>query len=109
MQLVFIILALIALLIAGVAIVIMLGRGDDYIVGYNIASSNSRDMYDTKRLRIVVGVLLLLIAAALPIFAALLIMGHIALVMIAFPALAFILIAGTFTVMHFWVKKKDKK
>lgn len=109
MQLVFIILTLIALLIVVVAIVIMLGRGDDFIAGYNIASNKSRDMYHTKRLRIVIGVLLMLIAAALPIFAALLILGHTAAVMIAFPALAFILIAGTFTVTHFWVKKRDKK
>ena len=109
MQLVFIILTVIALLIAGAAIVIMMGRGDDFIAGYNIASNKSRDMYNIKRLRIVIGILLMLIAAALPVLAALLIMGYTAIVMIAFPVLAFILIAGTFTVSHFWVKKRDKK
>ena len=109
MQLVFIILTVIALLIAGAAIVIMMGRGDDFIAGYNIASNKSRDMYNIKRLRIVIGILLMLIAAALPVLAALLIMGHTAIVMIAFPVLAFILIAGTFTVSYFWVKKRDKK
>ena len=105
----FTILAVISLLLVIVAVVIMLGRGDDFIVGYNIASRKTRDMYRIKRLRIIVGILLLLIAALLPTIAALLIMGYKEIVMTSFPATAFILIAATFTVSHFWAKKKDKK
>ena len=109
MKLVFIILSVISLIILAAAIVIMLGRGDDLIAGYNIASNKSRDMYRIKRLRIIVGILLTLIAAALPVMAFLLIMGYAGVVLTAFPALAFVLVAGTFTAAHFWAKKRDKE
>lgn len=104
----FTILAVISLIFVIVAIAIMMGRGDDFIVGYNIASSKSRDMYHIKRLRIIVGSLLIVIAIALPSFGILLVMGYKEIPMTVFPALAFILIAGTFTAAHFWAKKKDK-
>lgn len=108
MQVAFTILAVISLIILVVAVVIMIGRGDDFIVGYNIASKKTRDMYHIKRVRIIVGILLVLIAIALPVLAALLVMGYKEIVMNVFPALAFVLIAATFTVSHLWAKKKDK-
>lgn len=104
----FIILSVISLLIVVVAVVIMLGRGDDFIVGYNIASKKTRDMYDIRRVRVIVGVLLMLIAMALPAIAAMLIMGYKELVMTTLPAIVFILIAATFTASHLWAKKKSK-
>ena len=103
----FIILSVISLLILVVAVVIMLGRGDDFIVGYNTASKKSRDRYHIGRIRVIVGVLLILIALSLPAIAALLIMGYKELVMTLLPAMVFVLIAGTFTISHFWAKKKD--
>lgn len=104
----FIILSVISLLIVVVAFVIMLGRGDDFIVGYNIASKKTRDMYDIRRVRVIVGVLLMLIAMALPAIAAMLIMGYKELVMTTLPAIVFVLIAATFTASHLWAKKKSK-
>lgn len=104
----FIILSVISLLIVVVAVVIMLGRGDDFIVGYNIASMKTRDMYDIRRVRVIVGVLLMLIAMALPAIAAMLIMGYKELVMTTLPAIVFVLIAATFTASHLWAKKKSK-
>lgn len=104
----FIILSVISLLIVVVAVVIMLGRGDDFIVGYNIASKKTRDMYDIRRVRVIVGVLLMLIAMALPAIAAMLIMGYKELVMTTLPAIVFVLIAATFTASHLWAKKKSK-
>ncbi len=104
----FIILSVISLLIVVVAVVIMLGRGDDFIVGYNIASRKTRDMYDIRRVRVIVGVLLMLIAMALPAIAAMLIMGYKELVMTTLPAIVFVLIAATFTASHLWAKKKSK-
>lgn len=104
----FIILSVISLLIVVVAVVIMLGRGDDFIVGYNIASKKTRDMYDIRRVRVIVGVLLMLIAMALPAIAAILIMGYKELVMTTLPAIVFVLIAATFTASHLWAKKKSK-
>ena len=104
----FIILSVISLLIVVVAVVIMLGRGDDFIVGYNLASKKTRDMYDIRRVRVIVGVLLMLIAMALPAIAAMLIMGYKELVMTTLPAIVFVLIASTFTASHLWAKKKSK-
>lgn len=104
----FIILSVISLLIVVVAVVIMLGHGDDFIVGYNIASKKTRDMYDIRRVRVIVGVLLMLIAMALPAIAAMLIMGYKELVMTTLPAIVFVLIAATFTASHLWAKKKSK-
>lgn len=104
----FIILSVISLLIVVVAVVIMLGRGDDFIVGYNIASKKTRDMYDIRRVRVIVGVLLMLLAMALPAIAAMLIMGYKELVMTTLPAIVFVLIAATFTASHLWAKKKSK-
>lgn len=104
----FIILSVISLLIVVVAVVIMLGRGDDFIVGYNIASKKTRNMYDIRRVRVIVGVLLMLIAMALPAIAAMLIMGYKELVITTLPAIVFVLIASTFTASHLWAKKKSK-
>ena len=104
----FIILSVISLLIVVVAVVIMLRRGDDFIVGYNIASKKTRGMYDIRRVRVIVGVLLMLIAMALPAIAAMLIMGYKELVMTTLPAIVFVLIAATFTASHLWAKKKSK-
>jgi len=102
----FIILCAISLLIVIVAVVIMAGRGDDFIVGYNTASKKTRDRYHTGRVRVIVGVLLIVIALALPVLAVLLVKGYTELVMTVFPPLAFVLIAATFTLSHLWAKKK---
>lgn len=105
MQIVFIILAVISLLLVIMAVVILIGKGDDFIVGYNIASKKTQKMYEIRRLRIIVGILLILISILLPSIAVLLIKGYNEMVMTALPALIFVLIAGTFTATHFWVKK----
>jgi hypothetical protein len=81
---------------------------DDVTSGYNIASKKTRDMYDIRRVRVIVGVLLMLIAMALPAIAAMLIMGYKELVMTTLPAIVFVLIAATFTASHLWAKKKSK-
>ena len=108
MKAIFILLSIISLIIVVVAVVIMLGHGDDFIVGYNIASKKTRDMYDIRHVRIIVGVLLIIIALVLPTLAALLIMGYREQVMRVLPSFAIILIAATFTVSHLWAKKKGK-
>ncbi len=76
------------------------------IVGYNISSKNTRDHFHLKRVRVITGTLLILIAAALPAFATLLALGYKELVMTVFPPVAFVLIAGTFAMVHLWAKKK---
>lgn len=105
MQTVFIILTIISLLLIVMAVVIMMGKGDEFIVGYNVASTKTQNKYNKRRLRIVIGILLLLISLLLPTVAILLIKGYPEVVMTALPAIVFVLIAGTFTATHFWVKK----
>lgn len=102
----FIILSGVSLILLIMAVVILIGKGDSLIAGYNTASSKAREVYDKRRVRILVGVLLIAIALALPAFGLLLVYGYKDLVMTAFPATAFVLITATFAVSHFWVKKK---
>ena len=65
-----------------------------------------QDVYDKRRVRILVGVLLITIALLLPAFGLLLVYGYKEVVMTAFPAMAFVLITAAFVISHFWVKKK---
>lgn len=106
MQVAFIILCVISLILVAAAVVIFIGKGDDMIVGYNISSKKTRDHFHQKRVRIIVGTLLILIAVALPVFATLLTLGYKELAMTVFPPVAFVLIAGTFAMVHLWAKKK---
>lgn len=102
----FIILCVISLVILVVAVVIFMGKGDDMIAGYNLASRETRNRYHQWRVRVIVGTLLVLIAIALPTLGLMLVYGHKELVMTLFPPLAFVLIAGTFTTMFLWARKK---
>ena len=47
------------------AIIILLGVGDFLIAGYNTASKTEKEQVNIKRLRLIIGLLLLLIAPAL--------------------------------------------
>ena len=109
MELAFIILSLISLLMVVVAIAILLGKGDDFIVGYNLASNKTRGWYHERRVRILAAVLLLIVAVALPLVAALMIRGYKLLVMRYLPSALILLLIITFLVVHFWVRKKVKK
>ena len=109
MKLAFIILSVISLLMVVAAIVILLGKGDDFIVGYNLASSKTRNRYHERRVRVLAAVLLLIIAGALPAVAVLLIKGYTQPVMRIMPTALILLIVAAFFVVHFWVRKKDKK
>jgi len=106
MKVAFAILCVISLILVANAVIIMMGKGDDMIAGYNLASKQTRSHYHQTRIRIIVGLLLLCIAAVLPTLGYVLALGHKELVMILFPAIAFVLIAATFTAVHLWAKKK---
>ena len=105
----FIILSVVALILVVMAVLILIGKGASLIAGYNMASREAQDAYDRRRLRIVIGVLLLLVALSLPAFGILLALGFRELVLVAFPVTAFVLDAATFTTAHCWAKKKGKK
>jgi len=104
----FVILGVVSLVLLIMAIIILSGKGDSLIAGYNTASREAQDVYDKRRVRILVGVLLIVIGLVLPAFGLLLILGYKDLVLVAFPATAFIIIAATFATAHLWAKKRDK-
>ncbi len=104
----FVILGLVSLVLLIMAFVILSGKGDSLIAGYNTASREAQDVYDKRRVRILVGVLLIVIGLVLPAFGLLLILGYKDLVLVAFPATAFIIVAATFATAHLWAKKRDK-
>ena len=104
----FVILGFVSLVLLIMAIIILSGKGDSLIAGYNTASREAQDVYDKRRVRILVGVLLIVIGLVLPAFGLLLILGYKDLVLVAFPATAFIIVAATFATAHLWAKKRDK-
>lgn len=104
----FVVLCLTALVLIIMAIAILIGKGDSLIAGYNTASRDAQNVYHKSRVRIIVGTLLILVALSLPAFGLLLALGYKELVLIAISATAFVLITATFSVAHFWAKKKDK-
>ena len=106
---VFIILGIISLILLVMAVLILIGKGDSLIAGYNMASREAQNVYDRHRVRVIVGVLLILVAMALPIYGILLILGYKELVLTSLPVIVFVLVTATFTTAHFWAKKKDKK
>ena len=105
----FVILSVVSLVFLVMAVLILSGKGDSLIAGYNTASREAQDVYDKRRVRILVGVLLIVIGLTLPAFGFLLVRGYKELVMVAFPVTAFVIIAAAFTTANFWVKKKNKK
>ena len=102
----FVILSIVSVILLVMATVILIGKGDSLIAGYNTASREAQQVYDKRRVRILVGVLLIIVALALPLFAVLLVLGYKEAVLVALPVTAFVLVATTFTVAHFWAKKK---
>ena len=61
------VLIFIAALCAIMGIVILLGKGDKLIAGYNTASEEEKAKYNIHRLRFVVGVVLLAISGLMPL------------------------------------------
>ena len=102
----FVILSIVSVILLVMAVVILIGKGDSLIAGYNTASREAQQVYDKRRVRILVGVLLIIVALALPLFGILLVLGYKEAVLVALPVTAFVLVAATFTVGHFWAKKK---
>ena len=59
--------SILAILLAVMGIVILIGKGDNLIAGYNTASKEEREQYDIKRLRGLMGGLLLVLAPLAPL------------------------------------------
>ena len=63
------IIALISLMLLILAVIILLGKGDNLIAGYNTATKSERETYDIKRVRICIGGMLVALSLLMLLFA----------------------------------------
>ena len=97
-------LAAMAVLFAIMGIVILIGKGDNLIAGYNTASKEERAKYDIKRLRGLIGGLLLVLAPAMFLLYGEPSMGR----SFAFASLVLVLSIVVVILANTWAKKKSK-
>lgn len=97
-------LAAMAVLFAIMGIVILVGKGDNLIAGYNTASKEERAKYDIKRLRGLIGGLLLVLAPAMFMLYGEPSMGR----SLAFASLVLVLSIVVVILANTWAKKKSK-
>ena len=97
-----IVIGTVALMLIVMGIVILAGKGDNLIAGYNTASKEEKEKYDIKKVRRLIGGLLIVLA---PIM--LLLIGEPSLESVfAFSALTIILCAVVIALANTWAKKK---
>ena len=92
---------IIAPLMTILGIVILSGKGDMLIAGYNTVSKEEREKYDIKRLRLVLGILMILIALA-----SLLFLEESLTAVLAFGMLVIVLIIPALILANTWAKKR---
>ena len=97
-------LAAMAVLFATMGIVILIGKGDNLIAGYNTASKEEWAKYDIKRLRGLIGGLLLVLAPAMFLLYGEPSMGR----SFAFASLVLVLSIVVVILANTWAKKKSK-
>ena len=92
----------IAAIIAILGTIILIGKGDNLIAGYNTATEQERKKYHIKRIRGLIGGLL--VAVALLYFW--LMREHSLSAIVAFAALSTVLAIVAITLANTWAKKK---
>ena len=65
----FILLMIISLIVFVLAIIILTGKGDNLIAGYNTSTEEEKEKYNIKRVRICVGGMLLILTPIMLMFA----------------------------------------
>ena len=96
-----IVLIIIAAILAIMGILILIGKGDKIIAGYNIASREEREKYNVKRLRGLIGGLLIVLSL-LTVF----LLGEQTMAALwAFVALVFVLCIVVVILANTWAKK----
>ncbi len=99
-----IVLIIITAILLIVGIVILVGKGDNLMAGYNTASKKEREEYDVKRLRYLVGGLLIILAP-MTFF----LLGEETMTAgFAYVALTIILCMIVVILANTWAKKKSK-
>ena len=98
-----IVLIILAVLFLIMGIIILIGKGDNLIAGYNTASKEEKSQYNIKRLRGLIGGLMIVLAPMmfLPGKESLATSG-------AFVGLTIILTIVVVILANTWAKKKDK-
>ncbi|MBR5019734.1 MAG: DUF3784 domain-containing protein [Bacteroidales bacterium] len=96
------VLIIIAALCAIMGIIVLLGKGDFLIAGYNTASDKEKEKYNIHRLRFVVGVVLLAIACLMPLL--LLKVGNVFKAL--FSGIVVVLCIAAVILANTWAKKK---
>lgn len=100
-----IILSVVTAIIIVLCAIILSGKGDHLIAGYNTASEKERRQYDIKRLRLVIAsmCLLTILVCWIPIMSDSIIIG------LSIPMLCFIIIYAGILLINNWCKKKYDK
>ena len=99
-----IVLIILAVLFLIMGIIVLIGKGDNLIAGYNTASKEERSQYNVKRLRGLIGGLLIALAPMM-----LLLLGEESLAASgSFAALTVVLCIVVVILANTWAKKKDK-
>ncbi|MBR6211627.1 MAG: DUF3784 domain-containing protein [Bacteroidales bacterium] len=98
-------LIIVAVLLLIMGIVIIIGKGDNLIAGYNTASKEEKAQYDIKRLRGLIGGLLIVMA---PMTA--LMLGEETMTAVwSFVGLTFFMCIIVVILANTWAKKKDNR
>ena len=99
-----VVLIIVALVCAGLGIWILIGKGDNLIAGYNTASKEEREQYDIKRLRGLIGGLMVALAPMV-----LLLLGRESMASTwSFCAIVFVLCIVVVILANTWAKKKSQ-
>ena len=99
-----VVLVILALVFAVMGILILVGKGDNLIAGYNTASREEREQIDIKRLRGPVGGLLIVLAPLM-----ILLLGNETIASAgSFGAIVFVLCIVVVILANTWAKKKSQ-
>ena len=99
-----VILIIVAAILLIMGIVVLIGKGDNLIAGYNTASKEERAKYNIKRLRGLIGGLLIVLAP-MTFF---LLKEESMTAMWSFVALTFVMSIVVVILANTWAKKKDR-
>ena len=98
------VLIVVAAILVIMGILILIGKGDNLIAGFNTASREEKAQYHVKRLRGLIGGLLIVLAPMM----FLLLREETMEAMWSFVALAFVLCIVVVVLANTWAKKKSK-
>ena len=94
--------SILAAIFAVMGVIILIGKGDNLIAGYNLASKAEREQYNIKRLRGLIGGLLILLAPMMFMLTGEPSFGQV----FGFSGLVFVLCIVVVILANTWAKKR---